>query len=158
MKLNLKSINRSVSAFLRLVGAEMPFQSDVIQWAEQGRLHLAVTPRYSGRNIITSTGHPFRLNQTVIVTDGTNTDKAIITAVNANGNAFTLVLPGANLPTALATSALKVYAFGSEFKKGTAGMADSLEAPKDILTNNPIIIKDKYEVNGSDMLKSDGLK
>lgn len=144
--------NRSVSAFLRLVGAEMPFQSDVIQWAEQGRLHLAVTGATRSGNIITSTGHPFRLNQTVIVTDGTNTDKAIITAVNTNGNAFTLgSYSGANLPTALATTALKVYAFGSEFKKGTAGMADSLEAPKDILTNNPIIIKDKYEVNGSDM-------
>jgi hypothetical protein len=144
--------NRSVSAFLRLVGAEMPFQSDVIQWAEQGRLHLAVTGATRSGNIITSTGHPFRLNQTVIVTDGTNTDKAIITAVNANGNAFTLgSYSGANLPTGLATTALKVYAFGSEFKKGTAGMADSLEAPKDILTNNPIIIKDKYEVNGSDM-------
>ena len=35
--------NRSVSSFLRLVGAEMPFASDVIQWSEQGRLHLAVT-------------------------------------------------------------------------------------------------------------------
>ena len=144
--------NRSVSAFLRLVGAEMPFQSDVIQWAEQGRLHLAVTGATRSANVITSTGHPFRLNQTVIVTDGTNTDKAIITAVNTNGNAFTLgSYSGANLPTALATTGLKVYAFGSEFKKGTAGMADSLEAPKDILTNNPIIIKDKYEVNGSDM-------
>ena len=30
-------------------------------------------------------------------------------------------------------------------------MTGSLEAPKDILTNSPIIIKDKYEVNGSDM-------
>jgi len=46
---------------------------------------------------------------------------------------------------------LKVFAYGSEFKKGTNGMSGSLEAAKDIQTNNPIIIKDKYEVNGSDM-------
>jgi hypothetical protein len=30
-------------------------------------------------------------------------------------------------------------------------MSGSLEAPKDIQTTTPIIIKDKYEVNGSDM-------
>ena len=35
--------NRSVSSFLRMVGAEMPIASDIIQWSEQGRLHLAVT-------------------------------------------------------------------------------------------------------------------
>ena len=32
--------NRSVSSFLRLVGAEMPSNSDLIKWAEQGRLHV----------------------------------------------------------------------------------------------------------------------
>lgn len=32
--------NRSVSGFLRMVGAEMPCASDLIKWAEQGRLHV----------------------------------------------------------------------------------------------------------------------
>ena len=32
--------NRTVSSFLRMVGAEMPTNSDLIQWSEQGRLHL----------------------------------------------------------------------------------------------------------------------
>jgi hypothetical protein len=32
--------NRSVSSFLRMVGAEMPSNSDLIKWAEQGRLHI----------------------------------------------------------------------------------------------------------------------
>ena len=31
--------NRSVASFLRMVGAEMPSNSDLIKWAEQGRLH-----------------------------------------------------------------------------------------------------------------------
>ena len=31
--------NRTVSGFLRMVGAEMPSNSDLIKWAEQGRLH-----------------------------------------------------------------------------------------------------------------------
>lgn len=142
--------NRSVSSFLRMVGAEMPFQSDVIQWSEQGRLHLAVTGATRSADVITSNGHPFRVNQTVIVSDGTDQDKAIITGVTTN--TFTVAsYSGANLAAAVGTTGLSVFAFGSEFKKGTNGMSGSLEAPKDIQTTNPIIIKDKYEVNGSDM-------
>ena len=142
--------NRSVSSFLRMVGAEMPFQSDVIQWSEQGRLHLAVSGATRSADVITSNGHPFRVNQTVIVSDGTDQEKAIITATTTN--TFTVAsYENANLASAIATTGLSVFAFGSEFKKGTNGMSGSLEAPKDIQTNNPIIIKDKYEVNGSDL-------
>ena len=142
--------NRSVSSFLRLVGAEMPFASDVIQWAEQGRLHLAVTGATRAADVITSNGHPFRIGQTVIVSDGTDQEKAIVSASTAN--TFTVKsYENANLATAIATTGLSVFAYGSEFKKGTNGMVGGLEAPKDILTNNPIIIKDMYEVAGSDM-------
>ena len=35
--------NRTVSSFLRMVGAEMPSNSDLIKWAEQGRLHVKYT-------------------------------------------------------------------------------------------------------------------
>ena len=142
--------NRSVSSFLRMVGAEMPIASDIIQWSEQGRLHLAVTGATRAGDVITSNGHPFRVGQTVIISDGTDQEKAIITAVTTN--TFTVAsYENANLAAAIATTGLKVFAYGSEFKKGTNGMDGSLEAPKDILTTNPIIIKDKYEINGSDL-------
>ena len=35
--------NRTVASFLRMVGAEMPTNSDMIKWAEQGRLHKKET-------------------------------------------------------------------------------------------------------------------
>ena len=35
--------NRSISSFMRMVGAEMPCESDLIKWAEQGRLHVKYT-------------------------------------------------------------------------------------------------------------------
>ena len=35
--------NRTVSSFLRMVGAEMPTNSDLVKWAEQGRLHIKYT-------------------------------------------------------------------------------------------------------------------
>ena len=33
--------NRTISGFLRMVGAEMPMASDQVVWSEQGRLHIA---------------------------------------------------------------------------------------------------------------------
>jgi len=35
--------NRSIASFLRMVGAELPSNSDLIKWAEQGRLHTKYT-------------------------------------------------------------------------------------------------------------------
>lgn len=143
--------NRSVSSFLRRVGAEVPFASDVIQWSEQGRLHIAVTGATRSADVITSAGHPFRVNQTIIIKDADGTqEKAIITAADAD-TITVASFENANLSADLAATGLSISVYGSEFKKGTAGMSGSLEAPKDIQTTNPIIIKDKYEVSGSDM-------
>jgi hypothetical protein len=44
-----------------------------------------------------------------------------------------------------------VFVYGSEFKKGQTGMIGSLEAEDEIFSNSPIILKDTYQVNGSDM-------
>src|SRR5210317_695357 len=33
--------NRTVSGFLRMVGAEMPMASDQVVWSEQNRLHIS---------------------------------------------------------------------------------------------------------------------
>ena len=33
--------NRTLSGFLRMVGAEMPMSSDQVVWSEQNRLHIA---------------------------------------------------------------------------------------------------------------------
>ena len=40
--------NRTVASFLRMVGAEMPSNSDLIKWAEQGRLHVKYQDCTSG--------------------------------------------------------------------------------------------------------------
>jgi hypothetical protein len=102
--------------------------------------------------VISATAHSFRVNQTVIVSDGTNTAKALITGATAND--ITVAAYGGSTLTAAGltgTTGLTVYVYGSEFKKGTNGMSGSLEANSDIFENSPIIIKDKYEVAGSDM-------
>jgi hypothetical protein len=144
--------NRSIASFLRLVGAEVPSNSDLIKWSEQGRLHVIVKAATRSGETIAATAHSFRVNQTVIVSDGVTTAKALITGATADD--ITVAAYGGSTLTAAGltgTSGLTVYVYGSEFKKGTNGMSGSLEANSDIFENSPIIIKDKYEVAGSDM-------
>jgi hypothetical protein len=57
----------------------------------------------------------------------------------------------AALPTALTgTTNINLFVYGAEFKKGTDGMVGSIEPNFTQFSNRPVIIKDKYEINGSD--------
>jgi hypothetical protein len=147
--------NRSVSSFLRMVGAEIPSASDQIIWSEQGRLHIAydAAAANTGTNVITEAGHAVRLGQTVAVAEGLVTVKAVVTGVTTD--TFTVApYAAATLTAAGLTSgsavAVKVFVYGSEFKKGSAGMTGSVDAGFQQFSNSPIIIKDKYSISGSD--------
>ena len=154
--------NRTVSSFLRMVGAEMPSNSDQIKWAEQGRLHIkyvnCTTPAAAASNTATftvaDTGVTYiaiRVGQTVMIQGPTGlSNKAIVTAV-PTATTFTVAYYETGGQTFAAAAVCSVFIYGSEFKKGTNGMVGSLEAEDDIYSNSPIIIKDKYAVNGSDM-------
>lgn len=153
--------NRTVASFLRAVSAELPSNSDLIKWSEQGRLHTqytgvsttgAVSSGTQTFDIGTGTC-VFRVGQTVILSSTTadKTEKAIVTALPA-ADQFTVAYYSATSPGFTnPTTDIVTFVYGSEFKKGTNGMDGSLEAESDFFENKPIIIKDKYSVNGSDM-------
>ena len=157
--------NRSIASFLRLVGAEYPSNSDLVKWTEQGRLHtiytdLNTTGTAGDTTAIFSrttagTTCTFRVNQTVIVSEnaGTASSKGVITAVDSANAEFTVAFyEVAGLTQALIdASAISAFVYGSEFRKGSEGMKESLEAVPEFFSNKPIIIKDHYEVSGSDM-------
>lgn len=172
--------NRTLSGFLRMVGAEMPMTSDQIIWSEQNRLHVA----YKGLNANIGGANPFtcepdianqtpaatniaiRKGQTVLFSDqatGLVTAKALVTEVRdaagaavvdgaANAVKFDFQLYGTNtLPGGLAgTKNVNMFVYGAEFLKGTPGMSGSIEPQFTQYSNRPVIIKDKYEINGSD--------
>ena len=159
--------NRSIASFLRMVGAELPSNSDMIKWAEQGRLHTKYTDVYTTQ-IAGAIGTPvvynmqatvvcnFRVGQTVFISQnaGTASNKGVITAVAANGSTFTVAYYEADQFIVAGTSSTNlctVFVYGSEFAKGTNGMLGSNEAEDVFFSNKPIIIKDKYTVSGSDM-------
>jgi hypothetical protein len=155
--------NRTVSSFLRMVGAEMPSNSDQVKWAEQGRLHTKYINVTSGAAAasatatltVNDTGVTYiavRVGQTIMIQLNTTGvyNKAIVTAVN-NATQFVVAYYEVGGQAFGASAACTMFIYGSEFKKGTNGMVGSLEAEDDIFSNSPIIIKDRYAVNGSDM-------
>ena len=161
--------DRSISSFLRLVSAEIPSTSDLIKWTEEGRLHikynLVGTAGTAGDdaavvfevNDAINGNIAVRTGQTIVISqnDGSGTNKALVTSTDSANAQFTvafyeaggLVTTGGGLTVGTCT----IFIYGSEFAKGTAGMVESLEAEVDIFENKPIILKDKYAVNGSDM-------
>ena len=154
--------NRSVASFLRMVGAEMPTNSDLIKWSEQGRLHVQASGTITDGNTIAITGHNLRNNQTIIISkDGGSLIKAIVTDASADDSVDVATFASLNLVDSASpadgtgpfdpTDAVKVFVYGSEFKKGSDAMSGSLEASFESKENNPIIIKDKYEVSGSEL-------
>ena len=159
--------NRTVSSFLRMVGAEMPSNSDLIKWAEQGRLHTkyvdCTSAAAAGSDTATITVNDtlvpgdgsiaIRVGQTVMISDnaGTGSNKGIVTAVDTAAGTFDVAYYEAGGQVPALGQTLSVFIYGSEFKKGTTGMEGSLEADDEIFENSPIIIKDKYAVSGSDM-------
>jgi len=168
--------NRTISSFLRLVGAEMPSNSDLIKWAEQGRLHTKYTQCGAAVNpagqaiqtfqvndaLVPGTGTiAVRVNQTIMVVwnNGAGSNKAVVTGVgvaaglaaNQFNVAYYEAAGSAAATTLVGNSDVTVFIYGSEFMKGKTGMEGSLEADDEIFDNKPIIIKDKYAVSGSDM-------
>jgi len=165
--------NRTLSGFLRMVGAEMPMTSDQVIWSEQNRLHISYDGMTAngGGTILTLSGTAgqnmvISVNDTVVVLDtGTGASgKAIVTAVTAGGpgvgNITVQAWDGVQYTAAnnFNSGSLKVFVYGSAYSKGrsTAGTtADSVRVSVDPsftqYANSPVIIRNQYVVNGSDM-------
>ena len=175
--------NRTLSGFLRMVGAEMPMSSDQIVWSEQNRLHIAYTNvsystaanltfSVSATNAVSSTyvSNVIAVGQTLVVmSPSTGKElKVYVTAssTTATGSAAgtaTITVkpytqqdlttggsPAGTVDFAGATD-LKIFVYGSEFKKGsTDATLNSVTPSFTQYSNSPIIIREKYVISGSD--------
>ena len=168
--------NRTIGGFLRMVGAEMPMTSDQVIWSEQNRLHIAyksctvAAPGGLADADITltidlSVAQPnvaaadrrgaIRQGQTVLISDnatGLIVQKGLVQAVSGNTlNVLNVKFYGTatnSLPTA--AGACNVFVYGSEFGKGSIGMQGSIQPEFTQYANRPMILKDNFEINGSD--------
>jgi hypothetical protein len=152
--------NRTISGFLRMVGAEMPMASDQVVWSEQGRLHIAYDPVVTTTTTVTIPAGAGGVNQNVIgpgativvaSADGLVVEKAYVQAVAAPvAGAVELTVVGYAAATITAHAAGKVFVYGSEYAKGTSNAGTSVDAAFEQFNNKPIILRDKYNVSGSD--------
>tara|TARA_R110001606_G_scaffold367649_2_gene523217 strand:+ start:1717 stop:3120 length:1404 start_codon:yes stop_codon:yes gene_type:complete len=151
---------RTISGFLNQVGAEEAMTSDQVIWSEQGRLHinLAATVTTKGAGLVTfASAHELRVGDTVIIheTGGGNLKlncyvSAIPSTTTANLLPYTQANLGSSGQAFLDNDAVTVFVYGSEFAKGTVGQTEAIAPTFKSFTNKPIIIKDMYEISGSD--------
>ena len=167
--------NRTLSGFLRMVGAEMPMTSDQVIWSEQNRLHIAYdacTFAADSKVLTIPVGgagdtlveNVISVNDTVVLLDTENGSeaKAIVTA-RATGNITVQFWDSAtdNIDDKGFTSGnVKVFVYGSAYSKGTSTAIGgtginservSVEPSFTQFSNTPVIIRNQYVVNGSDM-------
>ena len=164
--------NRTISGFLSQISAEMPMSSDQVIWSEQGRLHLSYngTINCTDGAVTSITGidsgateaHAVRKGATVVAEITGSAGTVVVKAyckegVETSTSALKLKpYGGANfddldvLVAGDTAVAIKFFVYGSEFKKGTASMTESIEPTFKTFTNKPMIIKDHFEINGSD--------
>ena len=172
--------NRTLSGFLRMVGAEMPMTSDQVIWSEQNRLHISydgcsVGAAAGGNNqsIVTIGGgataiNVISINDTVVLLDPNSGAEAkgivVARAAGAGGAGTATVQPFANTTfvaqgITIASATIKMFVYGSDYTKGTtigAGVGNSaarisIDPSFTQFSNSPVIIRDQYVVTGSDM-------
>jgi hypothetical protein len=132
--------NRSISSFLRMVGAEMPSMSDKIIWAEQGRLHIKYTncttalaatevttatfaiadtfnaPQYTAAQRVSPIA--IRVGQTVAITPSVSTSLGNTTLMIKG--VVTAVTTGNSAPDGTGTNGSITVAFYSPFLNSSA--------------------------------------
>ena len=148
--------NRTVAGFLKMVGAEMPMASDQVVWSEQGRIHIAYTGAVgtdvSAGLITFGEAHNINVADTIIVNLQGTTLKCYVTATPSATTINAIPYTAADISGlgADGVTGLNVFVYGSEYKKGSANVGNSKDADFTTFTNKPIILRDKYSVNGSD--------
>ena len=173
--------NRTLSGFLRMVGAEMPMTSDQVIWSEQNRLHISYAGVASGAdgggpgatdNILTvgaADTNVISISDTIVVLDPATglEDKGYITG-STTGLAGTVTYQsytnGGLIAQGFTATGLKIFVYGSDYAKGSnlSGVAAgagaqnantrvSVDPSFTQYSNSPIIIRNQYTVSGSDM-------
>ena len=162
--------NRTLSGFLRMVGAEMPMMSDQVVWSEQNRLHISyegVAVNAAGTQLTLPGGvtNVIYGNATIVVMDPADPAFTVKAIVQDSG-----CIPGSALGAlvvaayaynqadlvngaAIARTGLKVFVYGSEYAKGSSlnsTSGQSITPAFSQFQNKPIIIRNRYAISGSD--------
>ena len=131
--------NRTLSGFLRMVGAEMPMTSDQVIWSEQNRLHIS----YQGVGVANAAGttstitlfaagaaglqNVISINDTIVFLNPATGAESKALVLDSGAYAGSGLAAGAivvqpfdnvQIGAALATVGCKVFVYGSQYQKG----------------------------------------
>jgi len=169
--------NRTISGFLAQVGAEEAMTSDQVVWSEQSRLHLSYIGTIDADGDVNGTftvvsdidgniagdgfavaSHGIRTNDVVLIAQAGTVERALI--VETPESAVVSFEPYGSAASALADGTATLLVVGSEYGKGQkyTDNTGTFEADKRTAltptfksySNKPIIMKDYYEISGSD--------
>ena len=158
---------RTISGFLAQVSAEEAMQSDQVIWSEQGRLHLSykcdmvdvtastINITHNIDDVAQTTTHGIRVGDQVLIAGGGQTVTARVSVAAAGNQTITVQPYGyehmTNAGFVNGDNTCTILVFGSENAKGTSYVGGRANKPSfTTFTNKPIILKDMYEVSGSD--------
>ena len=156
--------NRTLMGFLRMVGSEMPTNSQQIRWAEQKRLHIFydnATKTATDAQITVPANHALRVNDKILVSGNLGEDLFIV--VDPAGPADSILVRAytAAADTAASTqlvldavaedgTTVNILVVGSEFGKASDTRAQHIQPEYSSYTNSTVIMREKYAVNGTD--------
>ncbi len=153
--------NRTLSGFLRMVGAEMPMTSDQVIWSEQNRLHISyenvvisgggliLTIPVTAANAAVPILNVISPGSTIVVMDDFGGEaKCLVTAsdtgaAGAAGNPGQLTIQPytvANLNGL--TGTVKIFVYGSDFQKGSSTVNAAAGANVIDQNANPMVTVD----------------
>ena len=152
--------NRTLSGFLRMVGAEMPMTSDQVIWSEQNRLHIS----YQGVGVANAAGttstitlfpaggaatlqNVISINDTIVFLNPATGEESKALVTNSGAYAGSGLVAGAivvqpfdnvQIGQAGAAAGCKVFVYGSQYQKGqsmngafgAAGAVPAANAPR----------------------------
>ena len=167
---------RTISGFLNKVGAEEAMTADQVVWSEQSRLHLSykgtidlngdtngtftVVTDIDGNGLTTT--HGIRVNDMVLLASAGKVSKCLVVETPESNAVVSLEAYDEDVLTSHATGAgaATLLVIGSEYGKGqsysditgtwNSERRTALEPTFKSFTNKPIIMKDYYEISGSD--------
>ena len=140
--------------------------SVVVNVNNDASVNATLTPNLANTSSpgVALAAHAIRVGQTVLMSDkatGLIVAKALVQAVNAAKTTCSLAVYGGSFNTATAADGVpagllgagncNVFVYGSDFGKGTVGMEDSIEPSFTQFSNSPMILKDNFKINGSDL-------
>ncbi len=169
--------NRTISGFLSQVGAEEAMTADQVIWSEQSRLHLSyvgtvatagdtngtftVVTDIDGNTDVASSNHGIRVNDIVLIATAGIVTKCLVVETPDSNVVSVEPYDKADLTGHATTASGSILlVIGSEYGKGqsysdvtgthNAERRAALAPTFKSFNNKPIIMKDYYEISGSD--------